>query len=216
MFRPPDSVFPDRVLRGSAAAEPAVTAPAPDADAALLAAYAQGDAAAGAALTARLAPRLFAYAARLLADRAEAEDVTQEVMLRLWRIAPQWRAGEAKVSTWAYRVTANLCTDRLRRRRSRPGVALDLVAEPTDPGPGAEAGMIAADRAQALDAALQALPDRQRQAVVLRHLEGLSNPEIAVILDIGVEAVESLIARGKRALTARLAGQRAALGYDDD
>lgn len=216
MFRPPDSAFPDRVLRGPAAAEPVFTGPAPDADAALLAAYAQGDASAGAALTARLAPRLFAYAARLLADRTEAEDVTQEVMLRLWRIAPQWRAGEAKVSTWAYRVTANLCTDRLRRRRSRPGVALDLVAEPTDPGPGAEAGMIAADRAQALDAALQALPDRQRQAVVLRHLDGLSNPEIAVILDVGVEAVESLIARGKRALTARLAGQRAALGYDDD
>ena len=68
----------------------------------------------------------------------------------------------------------------------------------------------------ALEAALATLPDRQRQAVVLRHLEGLTNPEIATVLDIGVEAVESLTARGKRALAAALSGQRDALGYKDD
>ena len=68
----------------------------------------------------------------------------------------------------------------------------------------------------ALEAALAALPDRQRQAVVLRHIEGLTNPEIAAVMDIGVEAVESLTARGKRALAAILAGRRADLGYDDD
>lgn len=191
-------------------------ASAPDEDADLLLAYAQGDGAAAGVLTARLAPRLLRYAARLLGDRTEAEDVTQEAMLRLWRIAPDWRTGEAQVRTWAYRVTANLCTDRLRHRRARPNVALDQVADPPDPTRSAEAGMIAADRAAALNTALLALPDRQRQAVVLRHLEGLSNPEIAEILDTGVEAVESLIARGKRGLTALLSGQSAALGYDDD
>jgi RNA polymerase sigma factor (sigma-70 family) len=68
----------------------------------------------------------------------------------------------------------------------------------------------------ALQAALAALPDRQRQAVVLRHIEGLSNPEIAQIMDLGVEAVESLTARGKRALAAQLAGRRDELGYTDD
>ena len=76
--------------------------------------------------------------------------------------------------------------------------------------------MIRDDRMAALDAALRQLPDRQREAVVLRHLEGLSNPEIASILGIGVEAVESLTARGKRALAALLSGQRAALGYEDE
>jgi len=60
---------------------------------------------------------------------------------------------------------------------------------------------------------LAQLPERQRQAVVLRHIEGLSNPEIALALDIGVEAVESLTARGKRALAAALQGQKEALGY---
>ena len=68
----------------------------------------------------------------------------------------------------------------------------------------------------ALQAALDQLPERQRQAVVLRHIEGLGNPEIAAILDIGVEAVESLTARGKRALAAILAGRKAELGYEDD
>ena len=67
----------------------------------------------------------------------------------------------------------------------------------------------------ALEAGLAQLPDRQRQAVVLRHIEGLSNPEIAAVLDLGVEAVESLTARGKRALAAILSGQREALGWTD-
>ena len=67
----------------------------------------------------------------------------------------------------------------------------------------------------ALQRALNALPERQRQAVVLRHIEGFANPEIAVVMDIGIEAVESLTARGKRALAAILAGRREELGYDD-
>lgn len=74
---------------------------------------------------------------------------------------------------------------------------------------------MARQRVDALQAALATLPDRQRQAVVLRHIDGLSNPEIAAILEVGVEAVESLTARGKRALTAALAGQKAALGLQE-
>ena len=190
---------------------PAETHAARQADAALLARYAAGDAAAARALVARHLPRLLGFARRMLGDATEAEDVAQEAMLRLWRIAPRWRAGEAQASTWLYRVTANLCTDRLRARRG--GGELPDLADPT---PGALAGLMAADRAAALEAALADLPERQRQAVVLRHLEGLSNPEIAEIMDSGLEAVESLIARGRRALAARLSPQRAELGYDDE
>lgn len=182
-------------------------------DEALLVAYGNGDAAAARALTLRLTPRIFGYAARILGDRAEAEDVAQEAMLRLWRIAPDWRQGEAKVTTWLYRVVTNLCTDRLRKRR---GVDIDSIPEPEDDRPGVEAGLQENARAQALDAALAALPERQRQAVVLRHIEGLSNPEIAESMDMSVEAVESLTARGKRALTRILADRRAELGFEDD
>ena len=185
------------------------------ADEELLAAYATGDASAARALNQRLTPMVFAHALRMLGgDRAEAEDVAQEAMLRLWRAAPDWRAGEAKVTTWLYRVTANLCIDRLRRRRSGP--ALDQVDEPADDAPSAVEGMQAQERAAALQAALDLLPERQRQAVILRHIEGLANPEIAQIMDIGPRAVESLTARGKRALEALLLGKRAELGYEDD
>lgn len=183
-------------------------------DEALLVAYGNGDREAARALTARLAPRVLAHAARMLrGDRAEAEDVTQETMLRLWKIAPEWRQGEAKVSTWLYRVAANLCTDRLRR--AGRGTALDAVPEPESDAPAPAEGLQQAARASALEAALAELPERQRRAVVLRHIEGLTNPEIAELMDIGVEAVESLTARGKRALAARLAHRREELGYDD-
>ena len=184
-------------------------------DEAVLAFYAAGDPLAARVLAARLVPRVLGYAARLLGDGAEAEDVAQEAMLRLWRAAPGWRSGEAQVSTWLYRVVTNLCTDRLRARRRRPVAALDDAPEVADGARGAEAAMMEADRMGALQAALDALPERQRQAVVLRHIEGLTNPEIAAVMDIGVEAVESLTARAKRALTAILSGRREELGYDE-
>ena len=102
-------------------------------DSALLAAFAKGDRDAARHLSARLLPRVMGQAVRMLADRGEAEDVAQDAMMRLWRIAPDWRDGEAQVSTWLYRVTANLCTDRLRKRRSTVG--MDDLAEPADPVP---------------------------------------------------------------------------------
>ena len=185
-------------------------------DDALLVLYANGDRAAARMLTLRLAPRVLGYAARLLSDRAEAEDVAQEAMLRLWRVAPQWRQGEARVSTWLYRVVTNLCTDRLRARQRRgPQGGAEEMDMVSDGMPGVEARMMGADRMAALDEALAALPERQRMAVVLRHIEEMTNPEIAAVMEIGVEAVESLIARGKRALAARLAGRREELGYAD-
>ena len=183
-----------------------------DADEALLRLYGSGDPGAARDLTARLAALAYRVALRMLGDRAEAEDVAQEAMLRLWRAAPGWQEGGAKVSTWLYRVASNLATDRLRRRRTSP---LDEAPEIADGQPGALATMVAADRAAALNAALMGLPDRQRQAVVLRHLEGLGNPEIAEIMDVGVEAVESLTARGRRALTAALQGRREELGFEE-
>ncbi len=185
-------------------------------DAVLLARYAAGDRAAARVLTLRFTPRVLGYATRLLGDRAEAEDVAQEAMLRLWRIAPDWRAEEAQVSTWLYRVVTNLVTDRQRARARRPLDLPETAPEVADDAPGAAAAMMQRDRMAALDTALTALPERQRQAVALRHLEGLANPEIARIMGIGVEAVESLTARGKRALAAVLSGQRAALGYEDE
>ena len=183
----------------------------PDAaDLRLFARYAAGDAAAARAMAERFLPFALRLAARMLGERAEAEDVAQEAMIRLYRAAPGWQPGRARVTTWLYRVTANLVTDRLRRR---PVLPIEAAADVDDGAVSPEERLTAAARAAALERALGRLPERQRLAVVLRHVEGLSNPEIATILEVGVEAVESLIARGKRALAAELGGERAALGY---
>jgi RNA polymerase sigma-70 factor (ECF subfamily) len=182
-------------------------------DAELLARFAKGDRAAAQVLTARLAPVVYTQAFRMLGDRAEAEDITQDSLLRLWHAAPDWQAGQAKVTTWLYRVTSNLCIDKMRKSKRHSSGA---VPEMPDNGPDMERRLQDRARAQALRAALRDLPNRQKQAIILRHLEGLSNPDVAQIMQISVEAVESLMSRGKRSLADALAPQKKALGLEDD
>lgn len=174
--------------------------PARAAEADLLARAGSGDDAAAAALLDRLGPRLMAFVVRMTAgDRALAEDIVQEAFLRLWKRAGDWDAGgAAQMSTWLGRVAANLAIDAKRRAARTQG--MPETWDPADGTPSVEARMIRDERLSALDAALAALPDRQRQAVVLRHIEGYSNPDIAAMMGVGVEAVESLTARGKRRL----------------
>ena len=185
-----------------------------DPNAPLLAAYVAGDVHAAAALTRAVTPMIYALAMRMLGEQAAAEDVMQDAMLRLWRRAPKWEYGRAKISTWLYRVASNLCTDRLRARRDF--IPADAVAEVVSDDPSAADALQARVRAAALRDGIAQLPERQAQAVALRHLSNLTNPEIAEIMECKVEAVESLIARGKRQLAAVLAPQKDALGFTDD
>lgn len=180
-------------------------------DETLLKRFADGDTTAARLLTDRLGPRCYSVASRMLGNRAEAEDVTQEAMLRLWKVASDWVPGQAKISTWLYRVTLNLCVDQQRKKTAG---TLDGIPEPEDYGPSVEDRIQQSARVDALHLALAQLPERQRQAVILRHIEELGNPEIAGIMRISVEAVESLVARGKRALSTALAERREELGYD--
>ncbi len=197
-----------RALSGAAPQEASLS------DDALLVLYANGDSRAAAELMQRLAPRSFGVAMRVLGNAAEAEDVTQEAMMRLWRMAPDWEPGQAKVSTWLYRVVMNLCID-LKRRQRGGHIDLDAIPEPPDPARSAPEHLQELARQDALQQALMQLPERQRQAVVLRHIEELTNPEISGIMEISVEAVESLTARGKRTLAKILASRREELGYSD-
>ncbi len=155
-----------------------------------------------------LAPVL-RYAARLLADSAEAEDVAQETFLRLWRSLDRWSGDGSGLAAWLFRVAHNLCIDRIRRRRTVP---LDAVAEPMDERPDAAAALIRRERDAAVAAAIDALPERQRAALLLCHHEGLSNAEAGAILGVGVEAVESLLARARRSLRQRLVVEAPAEG----
>lgn len=183
--------------------------------------YGAGDPHAARELVGRLGPRALGFARRILGTHHghEAEDLAQEALLRLWRAAPGWHStGGAKVSTWLYAVIRNLAIDRMRQRQRQGGAPLGLEAagDPVDPALPVEARLMQDERSQALQEALTRLPERQRIAVVMRHLEGCHNPEIAAVLGVGVEAVESLTARGKRALQAMMAEARGRLGLERD
>lgn len=173
----------------------------PDAD--LVRNIGAGDARAAEALVRRHLPRMVALARRMLADASEAEDVAQDLFLRVWREAPRWKPGAAKFETWMHRVALNLCYDRLRRRRETPDPDAGVDVADSRPMPADE--WLARQRAARVDAALAELPERQRAAIVLVHYQDLTNIAAAEMLEVSVEALESLLARGRRALKAALA-----------
>ena len=165
----------------------------------------RGDPAAIRALVARKLPRILSLAQRMLFDASEAEDVAQETFIRVWKHAPRWVPGAAKFDTWLHRVALNLCYDRLRRGREQP------TAEPpeqVDTGPAPDRGLLAQDVGRAVEAALHALPERQRTAIVLCHYQELGNIEAAAMMEVSIEALESLLSRARRSLRAALVHAR--------
>ncbi len=184
--------------------------PTPESDAALVRRIGEGESEACRIIVDLYLDRIVGYGYRMLGDPVEAEDVAQEAFLRLWRQAPKWRA-EAPVVHWLHKVTYNLCIDRLRKVRP---VSIDAVPEPPDPAKSAAAEVHQRELANAINSAIQKLPERQRAAIVMVHQEGLSNIETAEIMEISVEAVESLLARGRRGLKKSLAGLRPELKGD--
>jgi len=179
-------------------------APAEDPDLDLVRRAGAGDARACAALVDRHLVKLVAFAGRMLANRADAEDVAQETFLRVWQHAGRWQAGGARFSTWLYRVALNLCHDRLRRRRE---TSLEVAGDPPSDAPLPGTALQRAAVAARVEAALAQLPERQREAILLCHYQELGNIEAAAILDVTVEALESLLARGRRRLRELLAGE---------
>ncbi|WP_445191840.1 RNA polymerase sigma factor [Sphingomonas sp. Tas61C01] len=172
-----------------------------DPDSRLVERVGRGEPAAARMLVAAKLPRIMGLATRMLRNTGEAEDVAQEAFERVWRTAGAWQPGRARFDTWLHTVVLNLCRDRLRRRREVTGTAFP---EAVDPSPDAEAGLIEAERGNAVAAAIAALPERQREAILLVHYQDMSGAEAAAALDISVEALESLLARGRRSLRARL------------
>lgn len=171
----------------------------------LVAAVAKGDEASCRLLMERHLPRMVALARRMLGNRADAEDVAQEVFLRVWTHAERWQPGRAQFGTWLHRVATNLCLDRLRKRRPEN---IDDIPEPVSADPRPDENLEHRQLAERVEAALQTLPERQRTAIVLSHYQGLTNIEAAEILEVSVEAVESLLGRARRHLRGVLATEK--------
>jgi RNA polymerase sigma-70 factor (ECF subfamily) len=167
-----------------------------DSDEALMAQVARGDRRAYQQLARRHLPAMLGLARRILGNAADAEDVAQEAMLRVWTHAPRWQP-LAAFRTWLTRVVVNLCLDRKRRA---PWVALEAAGEIEDPAPDAGERAEAAERERRLAAAITELPARQRAAITLTYGEGMSNAQVAEMLDATVSAVETLLVRGKQNL----------------
>ena len=167
-----------------------------------MARVAQGDERAFQLLSRRHLPAMLGLARRILGNAAEAEDVAQEAFMRVWTHAPRWQP-LAQFRTWLTRIVTNLCLDRKRRA---PWVELEAAGEIADRGPDAGQKAEEDERERMLAAAIEKLPVRQRSAIVLTYGEGMSNAQVAEILDTSVSAVETLLVRGKQNLRRALGG----------
>jgi len=168
---------------------------APGDDATLMAAAIQGDVSAYRELVNRHVRGIHAFVYRMLGSRAEAEEVCQESFLRLWTSGKTYGA-RAKPSTWLYRVAHNLAVDRLRRRREAASEQIDEAPASGRPS----LHLYDKQLAEAVQRALDQLPERQRAAISLVHYQGMSSAEAAEVLGIKLRALESLLARGRRQL----------------
>ena len=175
-------------------------------------AVAAGDEAAFERLVARHGTAVFNTIRRFVGDTGRAEELAQEVFLRLWRAAPRYEP-TAAFRTWLFTIVRRLCWNELRRAGREVSLEEELgeerpggrAARISAVGPLPEEGALAAERAAAVREAIQSLPPAQRTAVIFRRYEELSYQEIASALETTVPAVKSLLVRARRTLAKRLA-----------
>ncbi|MCP9629344.1 RNA polymerase sigma factor [Rhodopseudomonas palustris] len=168
-----------------------------DSDEALMAAVVAGRQPAFRVLMTRHMPRAIRVAQRIVRNAAEADDIGQEAFLRVWTKAASFDPQVARFTTWLYRIVLNLSFDRSRRPAHAP---IEEAAEIASGEPAAVERLITDQQRRALDAAMARLSDRQRGAIALFHMEGLSGDEAARAMGLSPKAFESLLARARLAL----------------
>lgn len=160
-----------------------------------------GDKSAMTEFVSRYYNRILDFAKRHLNRLMDAEDIAQEAFIRVWRKASQWQDRHLPPHSWLYRITYNLCIDQLRK--TKPETDVDEQGSlANDDLP--ENNIYQQQTEKLLDNALRTLPERQCTAIVLCNYQGFSNRDAASIMDITVEALESLLSRGRRQLRKKL------------
>lgn len=188
------------------------TSPKVDPDADILTDLACGKHAALSTLMDRHLKAVKSTAHYMLGDEMMAEDIAQEVFLRAWKQAPNWQPGQAKFSTWLHRVTRNLCTDRLRKKKEiYPETVPDMVDESPEASQVLQDQQNHSAQKSKIEQALANLPERQRTAITLCHYQELSQTEAANILEVSVRAYESLLARARKNLKEQLQSHKSEL-----
>lgn len=138
-------------------------------------------------------PSINRYVVRMMGNAANAEDITQEVFFRLWSRAESFNPQASKLSTWLHNIAHNLCIDHFRKN-SR--FAQDTVEE-TVGGEEPDLELTSETQQQDVKMALMTLPERQRSAIIMCHYQGVPNKDAANIMDTTVDALESLLSRGR-------------------
>src|SRR5213594_4408432 len=147
--------------------------------------------------------------ARMLSSNSDVEDIAQQVFIRVWKSARRY-VPRAKFTTWLLKITRNLVFNELRRTRRRAHVPLQSEHGAEDPplkdetNPAPDASLLESELQQAIEEAIQRLPETQRMALVPRRYEQLSYEQIADVLDLSVPAVKSVLFRARTELRARL------------
>jgi RNA polymerase sigma-70 factor (ECF subfamily) len=170
-------------------------------DEALAAQLRGGDANAFAVLAQRYGGRLAGFGGKVLGSQSLAEDVVQDVFIKLWQRPGLFDPAKARFRTWVHRVVLNRCLDHKRRKQ---GVALEDIAEPIAPDAAQDDVMIRDGRDALVRQAMTQLPERQRAALALCYLDDLSNKEAADIMDLNIKALESLLTRARANLKTAL------------
>jgi RNA polymerase sigma-70 factor (ECF subfamily) len=178
-----------------AGAEPAQTGDALDRS--LMARIVERDRMAFTMIAERHATVALGLAQRIVRNSADAEDVVQESLTRLWVFADRWNPDAARFSSWFYRIVTNQAISRLRRKTSE---SIDSIEEPSDSTPGPHAQLAGREIGRAIEKAMNRLPDRQRAAIALCYDQGLSCAEAADAMNVSVGTMESLLFRARRSL----------------
>ena len=173
-----------------------------DEEAAVVRRVALGDRAAFVVLVDLHQRPLSAYARRMLNDAAAADDIVQETLLRLWTHAGRFDGKSARLTTWLHNIAHNLCIDSFRKQSRITYTDDDTESDAPMAGPEDQQQM--QETGDRVRAALDLLPERQRSALLLCHYQGLSNRDAASILEVSVDALESLLARARRRLKKEL------------